>query len=316
MTKHCWLLSTLMFTAVCLAQKPAEVSFVTDNDLYTSPTNDQYYTAGIELIYRYLGHSKNENVAKKITEFKAGMYIYNPQSIQAANINVHDRPFAGYLFGEVGINTFYKNESVLKVNFQGGVVGPEAGAEAVQQGLHSLLGYHTVRGWNYQITTTPALQLNALYSHKILANTFHEKVDVHAQLQADAGTIWIGASAGVMARISLKGLLLPMYDSALHGAALNHNPDSYKEQRELFLYVNPNINYQYFDATIEGSMFNNTSPVTFPLVPYRFNAEAGVKYRKNAWTYSYSFNYRGKELYNNVITGYYYGSIVLSYMIH
>jgi len=316
MLRHIALLIALLLSANCLAQKPAEVSLVSDNDLYTSPTNDQYYTAGIEFIYRYLGTSKNENVAKKITEFKAGMYIYNPQSIQAAELNVHDRPFAGYLFAEVGINTFYKNESVLKVNFQGGVVGPESGAEQVQQGLHDLLGYHTVRGWNYQITTTPALQLNGLYSHKILANTFKEKVDLHAQLQADAGTIWIGASAGIMARISLKGLLLPMYDSALHGAALNQDREAYKEQRELFIYANPNINYQYFDATIEGSMFNNTSPVTFPLVPFRFNAEAGVKYRKNAWTYTYSFNYRGKELYNNVIKGYYYGSIQLSYMFH
>ena len=316
MKKHFGFIITLLLTMACAAQKPVEFSFVTDNDLYTSPVNDQYYTAGIELICRYLGKSKNENVAKKITEFKAGMYIYNPQSIQAAELNVHDRPFAGYLFAEAGINLFYKNESVLKVNFQGGVVGPESGAEQAQQGLHDLLGYHTVRGWNYQITTTPALQLNGLYSHKILGGTFKEKVDFHAQLQADAGTIWVGASAGIMARISLKGLLLPMYDSALHGAALNHDPEAYKEQRELFIYVNPNINYQYFDATIEGSPFNDKSPVTFPLVPYRFNAEAGVKYRKNAWTYSYSFNYRGKELYNNVIEGYYYGSIVLSYMLH
>lgn len=305
----------LLCTLLCTAQKPAEISIISDNDLYTSPINDQYYTNGIEIIYRYLGTSKKEKVAKKITEFRLGHYIYNPQSVRAEDINVNDRPFAGYLFAEAGINTFYKNESVLKLNFQGGVVGPESHAEEFQKGLHKLFGYPTVQGWQHQITTTIAAQAQAVYSHKILSGRFHEKVDFHLQGELNAGTIWMSAIAGPMARISLKGALLPLYDSALHNAALNHNKEVYKEQRELFLYINPMLNYQAYDATIEGSMFNNTSPVTFPLIPFRFNAEVGIKYRYNNWTYSYSFNYRGKELTNRVITSYYYGSIVLGYRL-
>lgn len=316
MKSRFWLLMALLCSVLCAAQKPAEISIISDNDLYTSPINDQYYTNGIELIYRYLGNPSNEKVAKKITEFRFGQYIYNPQSVRAEDINVHDRPFAGYLFAEAGINTFYKNESVLKVNIQGGVVGPESYAEEFQKGLHKVFGYPTVRGWQYQIPTLLALQAQAVYSHKIFSKQYHEKVDLHLQGELNVGTVWMGASVGPMARISLRGLLLPMYDSALHGAALNHNEDLYKEQRELFLYINPVVNYQRYDATIEGSMFSNTPPpVTFPLIPFRFNAEVGVKYRYNNWTYSYSFNYRGKELTNRVITSYYYGSIVLSYRL-
>jgi lipid A 3-O-deacylase len=310
------LIAALLYSFFCSAQKPAEISIISDNDLYTSPVNDQYYTNGIEIIYRYLGTSSNENVAKKITEFRLGQYIYNPQSVRAEDINVHDRPFAGYLFAEAGINTFYKNESVLKLNFQGGVVGPESYAEQFQEGLHKLVGYPTVKGWQYQIPTTLALQAQAVYSHKILSGRFHEKVDFHLQGEVNAGTIWMGAAVGPMVRISLKRPLLPVYDSALHGAALNHNKELYKEQRELFLYVNPTINYQAYDATIEGSMFSDTKPpVTWPIKPFRFIAEAGVKYRYNNWTYSYSFNYRSKELTNRAITSHYYGSIVLSYRL-
>jgi hypothetical protein len=36
---------------------------------------------------------------------------------------------------------------------------------------------------------------------------------------------------------------------------------------------------QLYDATIQGSLFSNRSPITFSLVPYRFNGEAGFKYR-------------------------------------
>lgn len=309
------LLATLLYSALCFAQKPAELSIISDNDSYTSPINDQYYTNGIEFIYRYLGTAKNENVAKKITEFRLGQYIYNPQSVRAGDINVNDRPFAGYLFAEAGINTFYKDESVLKLNFQGGIVGPASLAEEFQRNLHKVIGFPTVSGWQYQITTTIAAQGQAVYSRKILPGRFHEKIDFHIQGELNLGTIWVGAAVGPMVRISLKRPLLPMYDSALHGAALNHNKEIYKEQRELFLYINPVINYQRYDATILGSMFNNNSPVTFPLIPFRFNAEAGIKYRYNNWTYSYSFNYRSKELTNRVVTGYYYGSIVLSHLL-
>ena len=316
MAQRYWLLLVLLCFVLSYGQKPAEIGLITDNDLYTSPINDQYYTAGHQLFYRYLGNPKSEKVAKKITEFRIGQYIYNPQSTNAGDINVNDRPFAGYLFAEAGINTFFKNESVLKASFQVGVLGPDAFVEEVQKGLHELIGYKKIRGWEYQITNTLGLQANFMYSKKIFANKFREKVDFHIMGQADLGTIWLGASVGPMMRISLKRNLLPVYESALYGAELNRDPQFYKNNRELFLYINPNINYQGYDATIQGSHFNDTSPVTYPLLHFRFNAEVGIKYRWNNWGFSYSFNYRGKELSNNVISGYYYGSIHLTYLLN
>ena len=315
MAKRCLAIITLLCGAVSWAQKPAEIMLITDNDLYTSFINDQYYTAGFELIYRYLGSRQNEKVAKRITELRIGQYIFNPQSVRAAEIDVNDRPFAGYLFAEAGLNTFYRDESVLKLIFQAGVVGPESGAEEVQRGLHEIVGYPTVRGWQYQITTTLSLQAEAFYQRKIFPERYNEKVDFHLLGHLNLGTIWTEASIGAMARISLKRPLLPMYQSVLHNAGVSHDKELYKDHREFFLYASPQVQYMNYDATIEGSRFNDDSPVTFPLIPFRFNAEVGIKYRKNNWNYSYSFNYRGKELSNNVISGYYYGSIRIGYFL-
>ena len=293
-----------------------EFGFQSDNDSYLGQGSDRYYTNGLFLNFRFATDQAKlkAGTEKKIWEISAGQKMYNPYSGAAPDPAKQDRPFAGYLYAEGGLNWFYKNESILKLSTQLGVVGPESGAEQLQVALHKLIGYTRPRGWEYQITTTPAVQGTVFYSHKIQQGRYHEKADFHLQGELNAGTIWIGATVGAMARISLKGLLLPMYDSALHGAALNHDKALYKEQRELFLYITPNLNYQRYDATIQGSMFNSSSPVTYPLLPFRFNAEAGIKYRYNNWTYSYSFNYHGKELSNNVISGYYYGSIVLSRM--
>jgi lipid A 3-O-deacylase len=312
----CAIVLFLLVSVPDFAQKPAEIGIITDNDLYTSPENDQYYTNGLELYYRYLNKHSNIKLAKRITEFRVGQYIYNSQSAKPADINFHDRPFAGYLFAEAGINKFYLNENVLKINFQAGVVGPESQAQEVQEGLHNLVGYDKVRGWEYQIHTALGLQAQVYYSNKVLGAKYYEKVDFHVVGEVNAGTIWTSLNAGLMSRISLGGLLLPMYDSTLHGAALDTDPEKYKGRRELFLYLSPMLNYQIYDATIQGGLFNDDSPVTFPLIPLRFNAEVGVKYRRNNWNLSYSFNYRGKELSNNVIEGYYYGSINIGYFLH
>lgn len=305
----------LLVSAVAFAQKPAEIGLISDNDLWTSPVSDRYYTNGLELFYRYLGTRKTEKLAKNISEFRIGQYIYNPQSPDVEDVIYHDRPFAGYLFAEAGINKYYYNEDVLKVSLQAGVVGKESLAEESQKLIHNVFGYDPVRGWQYQIKPAAALQVNIIYSNKILSCSFTEKIDFHILGEINAGTIWMGASVGPMARISLKKPLLPVYDSSLYGAAINQDKELYKTQKEFFIYLNPNLNYQAHDATIEGSMFNSESPVTFPLLPFRFNAEAGVKYRNNNWNLSYSFNYRGKELTNNVITGHFYGSIIVGYLL-
>jgi len=307
-----YVLWLLLWGTLCFGQKPAVIGIVSDNDLYTSPINDQYYTNGLEVFYRYLGNPFNERVAKKTTEFRLGHYIYNPQSVRAADINVHDRPFAGYLCAEVRLSFFYKSQDVLKLKFQGGVVGPESGAEQFQRGLHKLLNYPTVEGWQYQITTTPAVQAALFYSKNIYT---HPTFDMSLQGEVNAGTIFNWGTFGPMARISLRGPLQEIPRSMLHGAELENDKNQYKDRGELFLYANAMVQYMAYDATIEGSMFNNTSPVTFPLIHWRFNAEAGVKYRKNNWLYSYSFNYRGKEAINRVIEGFYYGSIHVSYLL-
>jgi lipid A 3-O-deacylase len=301
-------------TIVCFGQRPAEIGIVSDNDSYTSYINDQYYTNGIEFFYRYLNNPKETRALKSITEFRVGQYIYNPQSVRAADINVHDRPFAGYLFAEARISKFYANNEVLKLKFQGGVVGPEALGRPFQEGLHKLLHLPTVHGWQYQITTTPAAQVAVFYA-KGIYKAPAQRFDMFLQGEANVGTIWNSATFGPMARISIKGELQDIHRSMHFGATLEEDEAEYAKRGELFLYINPNIQYMAYDGTIEGSMFNDNSPVTWPLIHWRFNGETGIKYRKNHWTYAFVFNYRGKEAINRVIEGFYYGSFQLSYLL-
>ncbi|MEL1255033.1 lipid A deacylase LpxR family protein [Flavobacterium sp. DGU38] len=312
--KHLFLL--FMVSAFSFAQgKKAEFGFISDNDLYTSSKYDMYYTNGLEIFYRFLSKNDNEKINKKITEFRVGQYIYNPRFINKEAVTINDRPFTGYLFAEAGRSFFYQSESVLKTDFQLGFMGPNAFGEEVQEGFHHIIGYKEVYGWENQLHNAFAVQTHVMYSKKLFPTKHNDFVDLHFQSEANLGTIFTGVSAGFLARFGFKKLL-PVYDSNLHDASVSF--ESQYKIREFYFYAMPIVNYQFYDATIQGSIFSDSSPLTFDLEPLRFNAEAGLKYRYNNFNISYSFIYRGRELKDpetNTNTGYFYGSIRLGFLL-
>ncbi|KFF04881.1 lipid A deacylase LpxR family protein [Flavobacterium reichenbachii] len=314
--KNAFTVLLLLASALIFGQaKTNEIGFITDNDLYTSSKNDMYYTNGLELFYRFLSKNENEKINKKITEFRIGQYIYNPRFINEAAVTINDRPFAGYLFAEAGRSFFYQSESVLKTDFQLGYLGQNALGKEMQEAFHHVIGYKKVYGWENQIHNALALQAHVMYSKKLFPSKHNDFVDLHFQSEANLGTVFTGVSTGFLTRIGFKKLL-PVYDSNLHDASIS-NTEQYNI-REFYFYAMPSVNYQFYDGTIQGSMFNNTSPITFDLEPLRFNAEAGLKYRHNNFNFSYSFIYRGRELKDPVHdtnSGYFFGSIRLGYLL-
>ena len=292
----------------------SEFGLVLENDLYTSTVNDKYYTNGFELYYRYLNPPKKENTVKKITEFKVAQYIYNPQTIRASRIDYNDRPFAGVLLAEAGIHHFYVDNSVLKLKGELGFMGPNAFGQETQRGFHTFFNYKPVSGWEYQIHNALLLQTEVFYAKKVATLNKKKTVDILAQAEVKLGTIWNQMSLGPVLRIGFKKLL-PVSDSNLYGAALRYDKN-YGETSEFYFFISPNVNYQVYDATIQGSFFRDSSPVTFDLIPFRFQGEAGLKYRKNNWNLNYTFNYTSQEVDNRVNKGYYYGSIGIGFLLN
>ncbi len=315
MIKNGAFLLFFMMSFHAVAQKHvSEMGLVLDNDLYTSTVNDKYYTNGFELYYRYLNPIKKDNIAKKITEFRIAQYIYNPQTIRADNFFVNDRPFAGLLFAEAGIHQFYNNQSVLKLNGQIGFMGQNAFGEEVQERFHETFGYDEVEGWRHQIDDALLIQAEFFYGKKLATLNQKNTLDVLAQAEIKVGTILNEITLGPVLRIGFKKLL-PISESNLYDAALRYDKQ-YRETSEFYFFISPKVNYQMYDATIQGGLFNDNSPVTFPLIPFRFQGEAGFKYRKNNWNFHYTFNYTTQEADNIVNMGYYYGSIGVGYLMN
>lgn len=303
-----WLLLGIHFLGSAQTFDRQQVGVELDNDLYASLKNDRYYTNGITLFYSYLNAKSSASLLKKTTEFRLAQYIYTPKTRLANAIKDNDRPFAGYLFGEVNQTFFMANKSVYQGAIQIGYVGPNSFAEEMQNGLHDAFSLRHVEGWQNQIKNTLALQTQFRFSQKLFPSAITSHFDVHFQGQAILGTVQTAFNSGFFARIGLKNLQPIAHSNFYSGGVLGT-----AKTDELYFFIHPSLQYQAYDATVQGSLFGTQSPVELGLIRWRWQTAVGIKYRYNHFNCHYTFFYRSKEVNHPVNTSYYYGSIGLTY---
>jgi lipid A 3-O-deacylase len=287
-----------------------EMGIVSDNDAYLFLALDQYYTNGLMLYFRFVPGEFNEKLSNKIIEFRIGQKIYNPFQGYVPWVERMDKPFAGYLFVETGISRFYRNESMLKTDLQIGILGPSSHAEEVQVFYHKFFNLYGIDGWQYQIQDAFGINFDLTYL-KSLKSFFNRQLDFSFYSELRAGTINDDVSAGVLTRASIYKLH-PIYNSNCTGSTISRNKDISSE-KELFLYFSPKLSYIIYDATIQGGMFSDNSPVTFDVRPLRLQLELGISGSYKNLNAGYSVIFQTRDAKNNLVKDDVYASIFLSY---
>ncbi|TDG34951.1 lipid A deacylase LpxR family protein [Pedobacter changchengzhani] len=290
-----------------------EFGFKTENDAYLATLNDRYYTNGLFIYFRRAinPNKLSVNIEKKTYEVSVGQKIFTPYWGQVPKKEDQDRPFAGYLYAGGAYSVFFKNESVLKTSVELGTVGPNSLAKKAQVFLHKTVGFYTPAGWDYQITNELALNLAANYS-KLLYRTTDNAIDFSGQGYANLGTTFSGAGTSVLIR---AGRLNQLFNSAYHNAVIGEAKTKKLNNSELFFYVKPQLNFVAYDATIQGSLFNNDSPVTFGVKPIVFEQQFGINYSSNRFTIDFNIIFKTKEV-KSVAEAQNYGGLSLYYRFH
>ena len=67
--------------------------------------------------------------------------IYTPFKSTVVNKILHDRPFAGLLYAQLGISKTFKNNSILRNSFLVGVVGKSAFGQELQEAIHEIYNF-------------------------------------------------------------------------------------------------------------------------------------------------------------------------------
>jgi lipid A 3-O-deacylase len=292
------LLFVLSAAAVHSQTYKNEFGFKSDNDSYLGQGSDRYYTNGLFINFRraFDQQKLKEGLEKKTYEITAGQKMFNPYSGYAPDPARQDRPFAGYLFAEGAMSWLYSNESIIKTSVQIGTTGKNSLAEAGQKLLHRTFGFYDTGGWEYQIKNELTLNLSAQYT-RLLARVADNAIDLSFEGYANLGTTFNGAGAGILFR---TGSLNQLFNSTYTNAVIGNNAKTKAlVKREIFFYAKPQLNVVAYDATIQGSLFNNDSPVTFNQKPLVFAQQLGVNYSSQRFTIDYGMIFKTKEIKSN-----------------
>jgi lipid A 3-O-deacylase len=289
----------------------SELGLRSDNDSYLGQGSDRYYTNGLFFNFRHALDQQNlpQGLEKKTYEISLGQKLFNPYSGDAPDPATQDRPFAGYLYAEGAMNWFYSNESIIKASAQIGTTGKNSLGEAGQKLLHNTFGFYDIAGWDYQIKNELVLNLSGQYT-KLLTRIADNAVEFSFEGYANLGTTFTGAGAALLFR---TGSLNQLFNSAYTNAVIgNHAKTKALVKREFFFYAKPQLNFVAYDATIQGSLFNNNSPVTFSQKPLVFAQQIGADYSSQRFTVDFSVIFKTKEI-KSTAKAHQWGSLGLFY---
>jgi hypothetical protein len=134
-----------------------------ENDQFGGNT-DQHYTNGLRASYLLSSHDTPVAVAEIARGlpffplegdvrlgFSIGQSIFTPHHGETWTGVNYGRPFAGWLYGGVQV-TNDTGRQLDGFEIQMGVIGPSAGADAVQDWYHDLTGSNRFRGWDDQLS--------------------------------------------------------------------------------------------------------------------------------------------------------------------
>lgn len=309
-----------IFYFICLSlfsqQKfSREISFVNDNDLYSSLNRDRYYTNGMFVTYRYLSTKKNDSLEKKIFEWQIGHKMYTAYKPVVKTVNLHDRPFASYLYTGFGVKKVYKNNKILNTFVQLGLIGPNAYGKELQDFIHNIYGFEEAIGWKYQIKNAFGLNFGLEYTSfltKNQSNTFY----ISWVNTGNIGTVFTNINTGFNIRFGLQ-TLQRITNSIAFNTNLNNANTNFKREVESFFFIKPTLKYAFYDATIQGSFLNRNSDVTKEIVPVVFHIELGFNFTANRFNFGYSYNYNSNKSKGlRYANGHKYGKISIHYLLH
>jgi len=256
-----------------------------ENDAFSIPGTDRYYTSGERLGYvsptgalpgplESLGHTVFGAGAQRL-EIDLQQVIYTPANTQIYNPNPEDRPYAGQLalHGTI-IQDTDTTRSLLQASI--GIVGPAGLGQSAQNTFHDVIGDTTNKGWRYQLKNEPTLDF---FSGRIwrynLANFDDGAIGLQVlpQVTGQVGNTEIFGQAGAILRIG-SGLDSD-YGPAVIEPAMN-GTDAYTPTQPIVWYVFGGAvgRLVAHDMLVQGNDFTASRGVA--LTPYQGDLEVGA----------------------------------------
>lgn len=279
-----------------------------ENDLIGGGT-DENYTSGIRLTYFDIETPMppvideladavptfdiNETTS---TFFSVGQNIFTPKNIEIATEQPNDRPWAGWLYGSVGLTTITDNH-IDELEFTLGIVGPESLAEQTQKFIHNHISSSPdPKGWDNQLGLEPGVIISAQRRWPVwyTKNFGPLRMRVEPNINMSLGNIYTYAGTGATMTLGpFKDRLQdtpPRVRPAMAGTGFFDTPDN-----KLSWYVFGGLDGRAMARNIflDGNTFKDS-----PSVDKKYfvgDANLGFALTYDDYRLAYTYNYRTKE---------------------
>lgn len=327
--RHCACMVVVMISSNTMAkadtarlENRSVLSFQSENDLY-GDGSDRWFTNGFRLslavspndrpkMLDWVADLLPSTLPAESTDFflSIGQSMFSPDDITTPDLIVDDRPYAGWLFGEVGVSGGSGNmQETLTVSL--GVTGSPSLARRTQKFVHSFSGSPDPQGWDNQIPFEPTVQLFYerawFYTVTQLSNAV--AVDISPRAGVDLGTVFIDVHAGAVLRL---GNFLPQaLPQRINPSATGSGKILRSKKTGIGWYI-----FGGFEARavarnmfLDGALFSSGHSVDKKTMVYEISAGMALSY--NRFALSYSYVHRSRE-FNLQSEGQGFGSINLS----
>ena len=282
-----------------------ELSLLIENDsaLTLGGGTDRFYSNGTEATYRCKQSLTNNPQASNYASrsinllrsqhsviginrgFRLGHKIYTNSDIGLEDVEIdteRDRPYSAWLYASIFFEAETLNDAYILHEASIGCVGPCAQGENFQREWHEFFGFKQPRGWDLQIRNQIALQY--FFEFKPARYEVFPHVSLHPRFKASIGTVFNDFSFG---------------GEFIVGDESNREKLQNKTKNNTWhwqLFLHNDIKVVAYNGTLEGSLFNSSSPHT--VEPSRVILENGVGVRLdyNQFSFQYRFVGRSTEL--------------------
>ena len=258
-----------------------------ENDFFTA--TDRYYTQGVslEFVHPGLGKFPLSYLLLRPTGYHISYGLsyeldgYTPSSIRHDEIIYGDRPFAGVmLLKSFNIAVDSASHNRFSSNFSIGMIGPAGGGEEIQYNIHKWLHNILPLGWQHQIHND--VLVNYGISHEKQLLNLGDWLTLNSHADVELGTLSDKAGLGAI-------------------LAIGNSANSFtktKNKLRVRVYEQPQINLIAYDATLEGGVFNHSSPYTIApnqITRITFQNNAGIVFNIGKLYLEYFQSYLTKE---------------------
>ncbi|MCC7054293.1 MAG: lipid A deacylase LpxR family protein [Gemmatimonadaceae bacterium] len=246
-----------------------------DNDFFTA--TDRYFTQGLvlEVIDPRLARLPIARAlfAPRGSVSRVGIAYeddgYTPSDLKAPGILHGDHPYVGtkqFRVMQLATDTLHRRRVTSALTL--GIIGQGAGGAAIQTFIHRHTGNTTPRGWVHQVRN------DAIVNYEVGIEEQVARAG-DAVLLTTSGVARIGTfnTAATLATTLMLGRI---------GTPFSVAPD---RRRRVWVYLKPQLNVVGYDATLQGGVFNRSSPYTIPardIARFVFRHQVGVVYRSGS----------------------------------